>query len=464
MVELVDDHHIEMVRRQVVETIGRQRLDRREHVIPLGGRLAVDPLFAERTVTQHMAEGGAALAQDLLAMGDEQQLGRIELGAQVAVVECGHDRLAGTSGGDDQAVRTSSPTLDLQLFQDRLLKRIRRDVERRQICCLILDGAAQGVVELGGVVGFEVVGLPVGLEGRFERADHVGVQDLAGPHVPLHAGDLGRVGQVRRADVDGRLAGVAVEEPRLGMQPGGGRVVADLDLDAQVLQLVERLGLGRAGVGGGDDPHSFAGVQVFLQGGDQVADAGPADERQHDVDAVSRVDLGFDLLAQGRLASCVGEQHGVADRGERPFDWDDVAGGVQRLDGGELADRRGERFVRGEERVCGGAVDGGHQLGGELLGRGGAVVFVHVGQRLGHPRRRQLADPLRQLGHVDLFHRSRQARSVERQQIILQRQINQPPEQPSDEVVRSAPAVRHRASLARLALSHPRRSFVQWGE
>ena len=107
-----------------------------------------------------------------------------------------------------------------------------------------MDGAAQGVVELGGVVGFEVVGLPVGLEGRFEGADHVGVQDLAGPHVPLHAGDLGRVGQVRRADVDRRLAGVTMEEPRLGMQPGGGRVVADLDLDAQVLQLVERLGLG----------------------------------------------------------------------------------------------------------------------------------------------------------------------------------------------------------------------------
>ena len=33
---------------------------------------------------------------------------------------------------------------------------------------LVVDGAAQGVVELGGVVGFEVVGLPVGLEGRFE--------------------------------------------------------------------------------------------------------------------------------------------------------------------------------------------------------------------------------------------------------------------------------------------------------
>ena len=113
---------------------------------------------------------------------------------------------------------------------------------------------------------------------------------------------------------------------------------------------------------------------------------------------------------------------------------------------------------------CGGAIDSGHQLGGELLGRGGAVVFVHIGQRLGHPRRRQLADPLRQFGHVDLFNRSRQPSSIKRQQIILQRQINQPPEQPSDEIVRSVPAaVDHRPSLARLTLSYPRRSVCAMG-
>ena len=65
------------------------------------------------------------------------------------------------------------------------------------------------------------------------------------------------------------------------------------------------------------------------------------------------------------------------------------------------------------------------------------------------------------LCEIDHFHRSRQARGVERQRIILQRQINQPPKQPSDEIVRGVPAAcRNRPSLARLALSHPRRSFV----
>ena len=81
------------------------------------------------------------------------------------------------------------------------------------------------------------------------------------------------MGQVRRADADRRLAGVTMEEPRLGVQPGGGCVVANLHLNAELGQLVERLGLGRVGVSGGDDPHLFAGVDVFGQSADQVAAA-----------------------------------------------------------------------------------------------------------------------------------------------------------------------------------------------
>jgi hypothetical protein len=46
---------------------------------PLSRRLTVDPFFTEGSVAQHMAEGGAALAQDLFAMGDEQQPVRVEL-------------------------------------------------------------------------------------------------------------------------------------------------------------------------------------------------------------------------------------------------------------------------------------------------------------------------------------------------------------------------------------------------
>ena len=51
----------------------------------------------------------------------------------------------------------------------------------------------------------------------------------------MTAGDLDRVGQVRRADVDRRLAGVAVEEPCLSLQSGSGRVVADLEHRLQQL-------------------------------------------------------------------------------------------------------------------------------------------------------------------------------------------------------------------------------------
>ena len=63
---------------------------------------AADPLLAEGGVAQGVAEGGEALVEDLLAVGDEQQPGTGELLAQAAVVEGGHHGLAGAGGGDEQ--------------------------------------------------------------------------------------------------------------------------------------------------------------------------------------------------------------------------------------------------------------------------------------------------------------------------------------------------------------------------
>ena len=56
------------------------------------------------------------------------------------------------------------------------------------------------------------------------------------------------------------------------------------------------------------------------------------------------------------------------------------------------------------------------------------------------PTKRTALSCRKWLCEIDHFHRSRQARGVERQRIILQRQINQSPKQPSDEIVRGVPA------------------------
>ena len=50
VVELVDDHHVEVIRRQGVEVAGVQTLDRGEDVIEPRWSRTADPLLAERRV------------------------------------------------------------------------------------------------------------------------------------------------------------------------------------------------------------------------------------------------------------------------------------------------------------------------------------------------------------------------------------------------------------------------------
>ena len=110
VMELVDDHHIEMVGRQRGEIAGVQTLDRREHVVESCWSRSTHPLLTERCVAQRVAECGETLIEDLLTVCDEQQPGSIQPAAQRGIVECGHDGLAGARCGDEQvAVMVSLP-------------------------------------------------------------------------------------------------------------------------------------------------------------------------------------------------------------------------------------------------------------------------------------------------------------------------------------------------------------------
>ncbi len=73
VVELIDDHHGEGVRRQVCRIQPSERLHRGEHMAPLAGALAIHQQLAEGAIAQHLAEGGEALLQDLAPVGHEQQ-------------------------------------------------------------------------------------------------------------------------------------------------------------------------------------------------------------------------------------------------------------------------------------------------------------------------------------------------------------------------------------------------------
>lgn len=125
------------------------------------------------------------------------------------------------------------------------------------------------------------------------------------------------MGQVRGSDVGRREARAPVEDPGLGVQPGGAAVIGDLDLPADLDELLQRRSLGRSGVGRGQHPERAAGLAMATQGREQRTDAAPADEGHDHVDAVGGVDLGVELVPQPRLARGVGEQGGVEERDQR---------------------------------------------------------------------------------------------------------------------------------------------------
>jgi hypothetical protein len=110
------------------------------------------------------------------------------------------------------------------------------------------------VVDVVGVVALE---LAVGPQ-RLEVGDGAGKQRLLRAlrelDGPFQAAGQRRARQVGAADIGRAEAGLALEQPGLGMQARAAAVERHAHLAArQARQLVQRAGLGGAGVGGGQD-------------------------------------------------------------------------------------------------------------------------------------------------------------------------------------------------------------------
>ncbi len=163
-----------------VQILLSESLNRREHMPPFVGTMAVDVELAECAVTQHLAERAEALPQNLLPVSDEQQARVAHLLPQSLEVQCRDDRLAGAGRGHDQvAMPTMAFSFDGQLLEHLALVRPRRHVEKHRAA------HHRGVRHRGHrriearripsrVVVLILRTLPVGVEGGVKLSEDVG--------------------------------------------------------------------------------------------------------------------------------------------------------------------------------------------------------------------------------------------------------------------------------------------------
>ena len=209
--------------------------------------------------------------------------------------------------------------------------------ERRPV--LGLGGA---LPELVGLEGLEVAARPVRLEDGRHLGDDIGVPGGREADVPLQTRNHGAVREIRRSDVGRGLPAGAIEDPRLGVEAGGGLVVRDTNVGSGIGERLERFHLGAVRIRGGEETNSAAILEMAAKRRQHRVDAGEPDEGDQDVDAVRRRDLRDQLVQHTGLAGCVDEQRAVAQRGEGPIDGLVRAVGQLSLDGGQQRGGRRE--------------------------------------------------------------------------------------------------------------------------
>ena len=183
-----------------------------------------------------------------------------------------------------------------ELFEDLLLERVRPQVEEERRVAGAGESAAGGLEGLfqAGVLflvervdAFELGVHPEAIEGAAEQFDHVAQVSLAGLHRPFKTAGQRACGQVGAADPHRAEAGLAMEEPGLGVDAAAPAVERDSDLGAgQRCQRVDGGGFGGASVGGSEESEVLAGLGVLFEGSSQSAKAAPGDEADQGVHAI----------------------------------------------------------------------------------------------------------------------------------------------------------------------------------
>ena len=203
MMKLIDDDNVEVVAREMGEPRRVEALDRGKNMLESLRPRSPHPQLAERRLAEGVPEGAESLREDLLPMGDEQQPGPRERGREAAVVDRRHHGLSCPGrGGQEIAVmplRSRQGDSGQEIFLEGLEANLdRAEQERRS------RAGRLGLLEkLLPPVGKKRAALPVALEHRGELVDRLRIPRPRQANIPLQAAHLGRVGEIRGADVGG---------------------------------------------------------------------------------------------------------------------------------------------------------------------------------------------------------------------------------------------------------------------
>jgi hypothetical protein len=125
---LVEDDHV--VRARIDDGVLAERVDRGEHVAADRRLLVLVQELAEVAQLQRGAKDPRRLLEDLAAMRHEQERVDRADAAELAIVQRGHDRLAGARCSDKEvAVAAKAPGL-AELLEHRLLVRLGLDLDQ----------------------------------------------------------------------------------------------------------------------------------------------------------------------------------------------------------------------------------------------------------------------------------------------------------------------------------------------
>ena len=329
MMKLVHDDHIESVRLNIVDPVGKG-LHRGKDVATRVWTFAANQPLTEPRLAQDELEDLLALTQDLVAVRDEEQGMTHTLVAQPLEIEGRNPGLAGPGRRDHEITVMPAQALRFEGLECNRLVRLRRDVDQQRqrgdvVGCTAAALSRERVVEpLGvtpGCIVLELWLLPILFEGCLESLDHLGVLGRAHTHVPFEALDLCRVGEVRRADIGGVKTALAVEQPRLGMKPGPGDLVGNLHSRAEVDKCVQCPTFGRPGINACDHAHLCTLPHPFFKLGAEQTQPRVTHKRAQEIDPIGAWDLPRNLARDLDIAPSIDEKPGPTERERRARDW-----------------------------------------------------------------------------------------------------------------------------------------------